>query len=182
MTFFEDMDTTVKPPAAFFDIEVDSVNKTPDSLTWLNDRVLNFDYAEAVLNPSVLRLIYPAPHPLLRTALGEQQGSFNIGGTEMVPTAKYDYTDPDLVVEITFPIAMDQGKQPDLDKWIIYDNGIPKVPVGSDWQNGFVLELDYAEAGLTEDVDVELLNSTPNLVCLAGTQVCPFRIDNLGPI
>ena len=182
MTFFEDMDTSVKPPAAFFDIEVDAVNKTPDSLTWLNDRVLSFDYAEAILNPSVLRLIYPLAHPLLRTALLEIQGSFNIGGTEMVPAAEYDYDDPDLVVEVTFPLPMDQTKTPATNEMILYDNGVPKGPDGISWSSATVLELNYAEGGLTEDVDVELPNATPNLVCLAGTQICPFRIDNLDPI
>lgn len=181
LTFFEDMDTSVKPPAAFFDIDVDTVNKTPDSLTWLNDRVLSFDYAEAILNPSVLRLIYPLPHPLLRTALLVVQGSFNIGGTEFVPTAAYDYNDPDLLVVVEFPIDMDQTKTPNTNEMIIYDNGVPKEPDSISWTGPRHLELDYTEAGLTEDVDVELPTPTPNLVCLTGRQVCPFRVDELGP-
>lgn len=182
MTFDEDMDTSVKPPAAFFELIVDTVTKTPDTITWLNDRVLGVEYSEAVLGPTEVIFAFPAPHPLLRTALLEQIGTFSNTGFEMVPTGEFEYSDPNLVVEVTFPIDMNQTVVPTTAEMFLYDNAVQKVPDAISWISARILKLEYAEAGLTQDVDVELPTPTPNLVCLADRQVCPFRQNGLNPI
>ena len=182
LSFFEDMDTSVKPPKQFFDIQVDGDWHTVGGLAWLTNRCLGFSYSEAALTPSVVRIRFPAPHPLLRTALLVPHGTFDVAGFEFVPEAEYNYATPNLTVEITFPVPMDQTRTPDTDEMIIYDNNVPKEPDNIQWSSATVLELTYQEGGLTEDVDVELPSATNNLRCFAEIVVCPFRIDGLGPI
>lgn len=172
------MDTSVKPPAAFFDIEVDSVNKTPDSLTWLNDRVLGFDYSEAVLNPSVLRLIYPVPHPLLRTALGEQQGSFNIGGTEFTPEATGEFEDPDYSVSVFFDVNMDQTITPLITDFVLKDNGSAITITDVSWFSATELVIvGNLDEGTEDNVTLEFPTPTQRLRCVTLRQSCPFLID-----
>lgn len=76
--FAEDMDQTAEPPMAFWKIDVDGVNKTPDSGAWVDARQYGLAYAEAVLGPTDIRLHWQTKHPDLLSVLDELVTPFNI--------------------------------------------------------------------------------------------------------
>lgn len=172
------MNTAIKPPPSNFAYIVDDVNKTPDSLTWLNDRVLQFAYSEAALGPAVVNLSFPAPHPLLRFATGEMHGSFLSPGAEFVPTIGFEYSDPALNLEITFPVEMDQTVVPITADFVVEVDGSGTAIDNIEWDDGFTLLLELTAAGETGNpVVVIFATPTPRLRATDTHQACPFTLN-----
>jgi len=136
--------------------------------------------SEVALDPSIVKFQFPAPHPLLRTALLIQVGTFDITGFEFIPDAAFEYNDPDLTIEINFPIAMDETVTPATTDFIIEIDDTPVTPDSVVWDEPEVLILNYAEAGHgTPVIDLEFLGPVPNLRCLSLRQACPFELFEL---
>ena len=181
-TFDEDMDTSVIPPRENFAINWGDGWENVDGRVWLTDRTMGFSIGAIGETPASLRLRFYPLSTLLRNAAGIQRGSFNIEGVELQPTAKYDYADPAMRVEVTFPVPMNQAVVPDTDEMIVYDNNVPFEPDAIAWLSATVLELDVTIPGSLEVIDVQLPAATPNLQCALGLTLCPFRLNGIGPI
>lgn len=181
MSFTEDMDTTVSPPASLIKIDVDDVQKTAISFDWLTDRMFRATYAEATLGPVDVDLKTLSTHPNFRTALLELVFPFDEQCYELDLSATAAYADPDLTIVITFQSAMDQTVTPLTSEMNIYANDVLKAPDGIAWQTATKLNLIYSEAALPPDYDVELPAATDRLRSLIQTVIPPFRLDTLGP-
>lgn len=176
------MDTSVIPPKPFFTMEVDGAPHKVVGRTWVTDRTIGFSYNEAALDPSTVRIQFPVLHPNLKTALGVQQCTFDQLCQNMDPKGEYEYEDPDLLVEVSFPVDMNTGLIPDTDEMNIYVAAVLKEPDSINWKNDQVLELHYAEGALVGQIDVQLPAATPNLVCAGGSVLCPFRRNHLDAV
>ncbi len=78
LTFGENMDQTSQPLPADFVIDIDGVEKTPDTVTWDSATELSLDYNEAVLGPTVVRCRYSKINPDFESALFEKVTPFDI--------------------------------------------------------------------------------------------------------
>ena len=72
------MDQTSEPLPGDFVLDVDGVEKTPDSLAWDSATELSLQYSEAVLAPTVVRCRYSTINPDFESALFEKVTPFDI--------------------------------------------------------------------------------------------------------
>lgn len=180
ITFLADMNTAIKPPPAAFSFIVDGVPKTPDSLAWLNDRVLQVRYSEAVLGPSVVNLDFPAPHPQLRFAAGPQVGSFFSLGFEFVPSASGEYDTPDLEITILFPTIMDTSVIPLISDFLIDIDDSEEIMDSIEWVGNTRLLFKLSKAGLNViNNSLEYPVPSDRLRAVDLHQACPFSILDL---
>lgn len=180
ITFLADMNTAIKPPPSEFSYLVDGVPKTPDSLTWLNDRVLKFQYSQAELEPSIINLSFPVPHPLLRFATGVQVGSFLANGLEFEPTATGDYDDPLFELNIRFPIAMDTSVVLLTNEIIVEVDGNEEGLLDIAWADDRTLLVRLNVIGSeTDDVVIYFNVPSPRLRAIDLHQSCPFILDEI---
>ena len=173
------MDTTVKPPASFFKIDVDDVQVNCVSMDWRTDRMFE---ASAMLPggpPVDVDIKTLSTHPLFRTALLELIFPFDQEGCEFSISATYSYTSPDLTIFVQFQGTMDQTVTPLTTDFVIYSNDVPKTPDSIVWANPTLLEISYSEIGLITDYDIALLTSTDLLRCSNEVVIPPFRLNTL---
>jgi len=78
LTFEPSMDETTEPPISSFVIDVDDVEKTPDSVAWLTPHEFSLNYSEAALGPSVIKCRFSTKSPLFLSLTGELVTPFDI--------------------------------------------------------------------------------------------------------
>ena len=178
ITFAEDMNTALLPAASTFSLIVDDVPKTPDTLAWLNDRVLSIDYSEAALGPSVVDLDYPVTQPQLRFASGMQVGSFSEVGLEFDIAAGGAFIgDSDYEIDLTFPLSMDQTVTPLITDMTVIANGFDAEVTAVSWSDATTLDIEAnLDGGGEINVFVALATPTPRLRALDQHQACPFNV------
>ena len=175
ITFSEDMNTALKPDPDKFSVIVDGIPKEPDSLTWLNDRVLSFDYSEAILNPTVVNLDFPVLDPKLRTAASQQVGTFFAVGVELYEPLTGTYVDPTYNVFLDFNTDMDQTATPLIGDFTLTEAGNPIAIVGVGWAGPRQLQVQGVLGGGGKvNVVLNYPTPSPRMVCLKGNQACPF--------
>lgn len=177
ITFNEDMNTAIKPSPDKFSLNVDGVPKEPDSLNWLNDRVLEFNYSEALLSPTAIDLDFPATDPLLRTALGQQVGSFFAVGFELVATLAVSTDGNDYEYVISFNTEMDETVIPLNTDFALLD-GVEVVAVTNiSWIVPNRLLIDgFLIDGNQTSFTATFATPTPLLRAIDQHQVCPFEV------
>lgn len=180
LSFTEDMDTGVAPPASLIKIDVDDVQKTATDFEWKTDRMFFAEYEEAALGPVDVDVKTLATHPNFRTALLALVFPFDHQAQELDVSAVGSYSDPDLEITITFQNHMDQSVTPLPAELVMYADDVAKTPDSVSWAGDHELLLEYSEIGLGAPViDVELENATDRLRCLAGGVIPPFRLDSI---
>lgn len=181
MSFTEDMDTAVKPPASLLKFDVDDVEKDGDSFFWQTDRMFRARYTEAALGPTDVDLKTLATHPLFRTALGELVFPFDNQCYELDVNATIEVVGNDLTVDITFQSAMDETVTPLTSEFTIYANNVGLVPDVVLWVNSTKLRVAGTYVGHAPDYDIALPAATDNLRCLHESVIPAFRLDTLPP-
>ena len=78
VTFGEDMDQTVAPVAADFNLELDGVPKVPTAVHWTTATTLVLDYSEALLDPALVELRFSTKTDQFLSVLGELVTPFDI--------------------------------------------------------------------------------------------------------
>ena len=94
------------------------------------------------------------------------------------PTSgEWSYVDPGLVIQIFFPVDMDQTVEPLPAQFIITADAVPKTPDSLGWTDATTMTLTYNEVALDPSV-VRLAypNMLPNFISLAGQPVFPFDL------
>lgn len=182
MSFSEDMDTAVSPPAALIKFDVDDAQKNATNFTWQTDRMFRAQYNEAVLGPTDVDLKSLTTHPNFKTALGALVFPFDLQAFELDLDATGEYIDPNITIIVEFQSAMNQTVTPQLAEMNIYADDVLKVPASITWQDATHLLITYAEAALGAPIlDIELPAATDRLRCLLGSVIPAFRLDTLAP-
>ena len=177
LTFDEDMDTAVTPPAANFIIDVDTVDKTPDSVQWLNNRVLQLLYEEAALGPVAVSLEYTDCNETLRAADGVPVFQFNISGIHQNPSAKWEADLPEVTIDIELVLNLESDAGTPTDIWEISWVAVTKEPDAVNVQlDGDILLTINPSGQPVEPVNVELLVVNEFLKTAAGLWICPFKL------
>lgn len=180
MSFNEDMDTSVKPPASLIKIDIDDVTKSSDSFFWHTDRMFRAQFTPQALKPTDVDIKTLSTHPLFRTALGELVFPFDLQCIELDVKATGRYIDPDVTIIVEFQDCMDESIEPLTSEMNIYlDHGLT-MPDSIAWVDSTHLQIEFSQAALGDpDIDIELPAATDNLRCLQGSVIPKFRIDDL---
>lgn len=177
MTFGEDMDTSVIPPVSHFSLDIDGVPKTPDSVTWANNRCIVIDYAEGALAPVSVNLQFLPIHPNLKTAAGRQIGSFTSIGSQFAPTASASWNLGTEEISISLNRTFNDLTVLEPNDWILYVAGAPTTldAINFDSPTQLFGEVDILNPGAAQ-VDIEFNGPNGTMVLPTGQQVPPFKI------
>lgn len=89
----------------------------------------------------------------------------------------WTYSDPTLVIILTFPVDMDQTVEPLPAQFVIDVDGVPKTPDSLGWTDSKTMTLTYDEAVLGPSVvKCQYPAMFPNFVSLATQPVFPFDL------
>jgi len=93
----------------------------------------------------------------------------------------WNYSDPDLLIHLDFPVDMDQTVKPNPLNFSIDVDGNGKIPGSCDWDDARTLHIDYSEVALGPSV-VRCIYGTmqPNFYSLQGQPVFPFDLLLVG--
>lgn len=180
VSFTQDMDTGATPPTSLIKIDVDDVQKDEISFTWRTHHMFRAIYSEGALGPVDVDIKTLTTHPHFRTALGALVFPFDIQCIEWTPTAKWEYTDPDLGINITFPVPMDQTVMPIAGDFAIYVNGVKKDVIYLNWMNPTQLLVAASGTGFgIGPYDIDYHTATNQLRSLSQIVAPPFRLNDL---
>ena len=181
MSFNEDMDTAVQPPASLIKIDVDDVQKNAVSFDWLTDRMYRAVYAEGALGPTDVDIKTLATHPNFKTALGELVFPFDEQCYELDVSGTVEIVGDDITIDVTFQTAMDETVTPATSEVDLYANNVKLVPLVVLWVDSTKLRVAGTYPGHAPDYDIALPAATDNLRCLHGSVIPAFRLDTLPP-
>lgn len=182
LTFSEDMDTSVVPPASHFALITGGAPETPDSVSWANNRALLIEHSKGAWFPGQIDLRFLPIHPNLKTAAGRQIGSFTSIGTELTLAGVAVWNDPEEEITIT--------PNMDLDTLIAQAPANYRIDfalaqhepdyVNIDAVRTLFAAIDHADPG-AEQVDFHFLGPDPELVTTDGRQLPPWKTIDIGP-
>ena len=182
MSFTEDMNTVVKPPASLIKFDVDDVQKSAAVFTWQTDRMFRAQYNEAALGPVDVDLKTLTTHPNFKTALGELVFPFDEQCIEFNANATWNYSDPVWWIDITFQSTMDESVTPVPADFEMRQGANPFTPDNVFWLSQATLRIHKDVIGLpSAPYDIELLGATDNLRCLAGSVIPAFSLNGIPP-
>lgn len=180
LIFVKTMDATFTPAPSDFILLVDGVPKTPDSVTWLDTRVLEIIYNQPALNPSVVNLELPESVGTFHSITFVPVSPFDIVGIEQTATAVWDSAGDDFVLTVTMNFNMLAKASAQTNRmnvtFVGFDGSPDTVEVTADGRILLFFEDENPPLGtinLTFDPVSADYRSTE------GLWLCPFSINNI---